>query len=74
MGCGSRYLGPFANMLRSFSLATMFRSPVITWPAGLYLYGEVEREQSGGLDLKSAIVRSRKTRLWLKILVAIGLV
>jgi hypothetical protein len=44
----SRYLGPFANTSRREVLLIILRSPVITWPAGLYMNGELAQAQSGG--------------------------
>jgi hypothetical protein len=39
-------------------LLIILRSPVITWPVGLYMNGELAQVQSGCLDLKSLILRS----------------
>ena len=49
---GSRYFVPFDNTFRREVLLTMLRSPVITWPAGLYVNRELAQVQSGSLDLK----------------------
>ena len=56
MDLGSRYLGPLANTSRKEVLLIILRSPVIMWPAGLYMYGELAQVQSGGLNLKSSIL------------------
>jgi len=45
--------------------------PFITCPVGLYMNGELARLQSGGLNLKTSMLRSCNT--WLQmIVVAIG--
>ena len=51
-------LGPLSNTSRREVLIIMSRSPGITWSAGLYMNEELEQAQSGGLDLKSSILRS----------------
>ena len=51
MDLGSRYLGPLARTSRR-EVLIIVRSPVITWPVGLYMNGELAQVQSGGLDLK----------------------
>ena len=66
MDLGSQYLGPLANTSRREVLLIMVRSPVIMWPVGLYMNGALVLVQSGGLDLKSSILRSRNTCLQLK--------
>jgi len=63
MDLGSRYLGPLANSSRREVLLIILRSPVITWPVGLYVNGELAQVQSGGLDLKLSILRSCNTCL-----------
>ena len=54
-------LGPLANTSRREMLLIILRSPVITWSVGLYMNGELAQVQSGGIDLKSSILRSRNT-------------
>ena len=54
MDLGSRYLGPLANTYRREMLLIILRSPVITWPVGLYMNGELAQVQSGDLDLKKS--------------------
>ena len=49
-------LGLLANTSRKEVLLIILRSPVITWPAGLYMNGELAQVQSGGLNLKSSIL------------------
>jgi hypothetical protein len=41
MELGSRYLDPLANTSRREMLLKMLRSPVITWPARLYMNVEL---------------------------------
>ena len=67
---GSRYFGPLANISKEV-LLVMLRSPVITWSAGLCMNGELQQVQSGGLDLKSSMLRSYNTFLSLNIFVVI---
>jgi hypothetical protein len=74
MDLGSRYLGPLANTSRREMLLIILRSPVMTWPVGLYMNGELEQVQSGFLDLKSSILRSCNTCLQLIFFDAIGMV
>ena len=47
---------------------------VITWPAGLYINGELAQVQPEGLDLTSSILKSCSTCLQLNIFVAICMV
>jgi len=54
---------PLANNSRREVLLIILRSPVITWPVGLYLNEDLAQVQSGGLDLKSSILRSYNTCL-----------
>jgi len=46
MNLGSRYLGPLTNTSRKEVLLIILRPPVITWPAGLYMNGELAQEYS----------------------------
>jgi hypothetical protein len=41
MDLGSRYLSPWANTSRREVLLITVRSPVIMWPVGLYMNGEL---------------------------------
>jgi hypothetical protein len=42
-------------------LLIFLRSPITTWPVGLYMNGEIAQVQPGVLDLKSSILRSCNT-------------
>jgi hypothetical protein len=54
MELGSRYVGPLANISRACveELLIMWKSPVITWSAGLYMNWELDCVQSEGIILK----------------------
>jgi hypothetical protein len=41
-------LGPLANTSRGEVTRGVLRSPVITWPVGLFMNGELAQVQSGG--------------------------
>ena len=58
MDLGSRYVSPLANTSRREVLMIILTSPVIAWPAELYMNGELAHVQAGGLDFKSSILRS----------------
>jgi len=63
MDCGSLYFGLLTRILRRYSLSMMLKSPVMTWPAGLYLNGVLWQKQSGGLALRPSMLRSCNRRL-----------
>jgi hypothetical protein len=50
-----------ANTSRREVLLIFLRSPITTWPVGLYMNGEIAQVQPGVLDLKSSILRSCNT-------------
>ena len=54
---GSRYFGPLLNTFRRDVFLIKLRSPVMTWPAGIYMNGKLGQVQSGGVDFQSSMLR-----------------
>ena len=61
-------------LLREVSLILLRPPVILTWSDRLYINGELVQVQSGGLDLKSSLLRFCNTFLWLNSLVVKGVV
>jgi hypothetical protein len=54
---GSRSFGPLLNTFRRDVFLIKLRSPLMTWPAGIYMNGKLGQVQSGGVDFQSSMLR-----------------